>query len=95
MPTYKFAQFLFSVGVTTGRVFVGMVGGDTRCEYTLHGSLVNLAARLMVAAKDGVLISDKTFQKSRTVRDIDFEGPSFIKVKSYVRFKIEKMKNVV
>ena len=73
-----------SIGVTTGRVFVGMVGGNTRCEYTLHGSLVNLAARLMVAAKDGVLISNRTFEKSQSVRTIHFEGPSFIKVKSYV-----------
>jgi class 3 adenylate cyclase len=40
------------VGVTTGYCFSGLVGGISRCEYTTHGPLVNLAARLMVASKN-------------------------------------------
>ena len=39
-----------SIGITSGRAFCGTAGGDVRCEYTLHGTLVNLAARLMSAA---------------------------------------------
>jgi len=39
------------VGVATGRAFCGTVGNDVRCEYTMHGVNVNLAARLMVTAE--------------------------------------------
>ena len=34
-----------TVGVATGRAFCGVFGSDLRREYTLHGEVVNLAAR--------------------------------------------------
>ena len=34
-------------GMTTGKMFCGEAGCKERAEYTLHGRLVNLAARLM------------------------------------------------
>ena len=34
------------IGITRGKVCVGMVGGSTRCEYTLHGVLVNRACSI-------------------------------------------------
>jgi class 3 adenylate cyclase/predicted ATPase len=43
------------VGINTGVVFAGRVGGATRYEYTVMGSNVNLAARLMSAAPDGAV----------------------------------------
>lgn len=38
------------VGIATGRVFCGSIGGSRRREYTMIGKVVNLAARLRVAA---------------------------------------------
>lgn len=40
-----------SVGVTYGHTFCGLVGNSTRREYSIVGNIVNLSARLMVAAK--------------------------------------------
>lgn len=39
-----------ALGITTGRVFCGAQGNDTRREYTFLGDVVNLSARLMAAA---------------------------------------------
>ncbi|MCX6021340.1 MAG: adenylate/guanylate cyclase domain-containing protein, partial [Chloroflexi bacterium] len=52
-----------SIGVAAGQVFCGAIGGDTRREYTLVGSAVNLAARLMQAAgPDGILCDENVRQ---------------------------------
>eukprot|EP00002_Diphylleia_rotans_P027014 TRINITY_DN5405_c0_g1_i1.p1 TRINITY_DN5405_c0_g1~~TRINITY_DN5405_c0_g1_i1.p1 ORF type:complete len:2405 (+),score=475.09 TRINITY_DN5405_c0_g1_i1:72-7286(+) len=40
-----------TVGITTGSVFCGAVGSKDRREYAVVGDIVNLSARLMVAAK--------------------------------------------
>ena len=52
------ARLFQKIGINTGTVFAGRVGGATRYEYTVMGSTVNLAARLMSAGADGdVLLS--------------------------------------
>ncbi len=51
-----------SVGVTTGKVFLGAVGSETRREFAMVGDTVNLAARLMVAAKGTVLCDNYSHQ---------------------------------
>eukprot|EP00039_Didymoeca_costata_P010268 m.137830 g.137830 ORF g.137830 m.137830 type:complete len:1191 (+) comp14763_c0_seq1:324-3896(+) len=52
------------VGVSTGRAFCGIVGhAKLRREYTVMGSVVNLCARLMMAAEPNtVMISEETEQ---------------------------------
>src|SRR5262249_47678585 len=54
-----------SVGVTTGRVFCGTIGSEVRCEFTVIGDVVNLSARLMQAAKGGVLCDERTYKAAQ------------------------------
>jgi class 3 adenylate cyclase len=56
-------RFTPTVGITTGHAFSGLVGSqrnNSRCEYTTHGPLVNLAARLMCASTDGSYVDEAT-----------------------------------
>lgn len=46
------------IGVATGRIFCGVIGNETRREYTINGNAVNLAARLMQAASAGMPAPD-------------------------------------
>ncbi|MGE0485631.1 MAG: AAA family ATPase [Gammaproteobacteria bacterium] len=69
-------RIAFAAGVTTGRVYCGLLGGSTRREYRLIGRGVNLAARMMDAWQ-GVLCDEDTrracrsfvFGESLTTRD--------------------------
>jgi class 3 adenylate cyclase/tetratricopeptide (TPR) repeat protein len=49
-----------SIGIATGRIFSGVFGCAGRAEYTIRGSTVNRAARLMAAARDHVLCDAET-----------------------------------
>ncbi|MEP7119090.1 MAG: adenylate/guanylate cyclase domain-containing protein [Acidobacteriota bacterium] len=54
------------VGIVTGEVIVGSVGGADRLDYTAIGAPVNLAARLCAAAEPNeTLLNDATFEAVR------------------------------
>jgi class 3 adenylate cyclase len=54
------------VGIATGEVIVGSVGGANRLDYTAVGAAVNLAARLCAAAEPGEsLLNDSTYDAVR------------------------------
>ena len=56
-----------SIGITTGYVFTGFIGGEKREIYTAIGDKVNLSARLMVAAQPGEILCDKdTYEAAKT-----------------------------
>ncbi len=68
-----------SVGVTTGRVFCGLLGGEDRCEYTTIGRPVNVAARLMTLLERGVLVDGATWRASE--RRLGYEALEPVQVK--------------
>ena len=54
------------IGITLGETFAGQAGSSTRREYTVMGDEVNLAARLMSAARPGqILISEPVLERTK------------------------------
>ncbi len=49
-----------AIGVTTGTLFCGPIGGRQRRDFAIVGDVVNLAARLMQAATDDILCDAAT-----------------------------------
>jgi predicted ATPase/class 3 adenylate cyclase len=62
IPAFKNIQL--RAGITTGKAFTGVVGGQARSQYAVVGNRVNLAARLMTRAEWGEILVDDTLSKN-------------------------------
>ncbi|MDQ7031065.1 MAG: adenylate/guanylate cyclase domain-containing protein [Ardenticatenia bacterium] len=68
------------VGINTGDVLAGMIGGPSARHYTVMGDTVNLAARLEQACPVGrIMVSAATVRRLHTI--FEFEPPRQITVK--------------
>ncbi|CAF3446271.1 unnamed protein product [Rotaria socialis] len=56
-----------SIGVTTGLTYCGVVGHEARCEYTVIGRKVNMAARLMCNYPNLISCDQETYYNSRLI----------------------------
>jgi class 3 adenylate cyclase/tetratricopeptide (TPR) repeat protein len=68
-----------TIGVASGRAFCGVFGSDLRREYTLHGEVVNLAARLMEVSHGEILCADTTVHAARDSVAFDALEPVSLK----------------
>lgn len=68
-----------SIGVATGRIFCGAYGNEERREYTMIGDTVNTSARLMQAARQGILTDQSTH--AATASQFEFETLEALQMK--------------
>jgi len=76
----KRPQLTAQIGLHTGSMIVGNIGGEKRFDYTVIGSNITLAKHLELANENygtSIIISEEIYEKIKkevTVRELDFVG---------------------
>ena len=71
-----------SIGISKGDAFCGLVGSDSRREYAMMGSCVNLAARLMCSCEPGTIVVDERVHEAAS-GVLLFEDMGTVNAKGY------------
>lgn len=78
----RFKVSHISIGISTGFVLACYTGGGYAKEYTAYGHHMNLAARLMVRADKGEILTDETVYNCVSTFFF-FQNPSYMKCKGF------------
>src|SRR5881296_1375669 len=77
------AEVRLRMGLNSGVVVVGSIGDNLRMDYTAHGDITNVAARLQGAAEPGaILLSEAVHRATKSHVECRSLGPLAIKGKA-------------
>jgi class 3 adenylate cyclase/tetratricopeptide (TPR) repeat protein len=79
LETYRADGVAANIGVATGRAFCGVFGSSLRREYTVHGDVVNVAARLAQERSGGVICDRPTAEAARGRLTFEDMRPTAVK----------------
>ena len=74
-------QIVARFGVTTGNAYCGLLGTPALSHYTVIGSTLNLAARLMTATDRGILVDEATMRAAGD--GFHFDATALITIKGH------------